>query len=89
MLHDDSQEALKARGNELQQRYEAASGAGPGSYTPLRAIETRRNLVWRLLLPTTKQGTNWCINSATRSALFCTSITFNSSYASLSLGDKI
>ena len=28
MLHDDSQEALKARGNELQQRYEAASRAG-------------------------------------------------------------
>lgn len=28
MLHDDSQETLKARGNELQQRYEAASGAG-------------------------------------------------------------
>ena len=28
MLHDDSQETLKARENELQQRYEAASGAG-------------------------------------------------------------
>ena len=40
----------------------------PNGVSPLR---------WALSSP--RPGTNWCINSATRRALFCTCITFNSS----------
>ena len=40
-------------------------------------------------LSSPRPGTNWCINSATRRALFCTCITFNSSSASLSSGEEI